>query len=134
MSASSFIASIQAKQATVGIIGLGYVGLPLGLCFAENGFSVIGFDVDQSKIIALNKGASYIKHIKPDRIAKSIQNKKFTATSDFSKLSSCNAILIAVPTPLTKQREPDMSYVVSTCETIKKHLVKGQLVVLESTT
>jgi len=134
MSASSFIASIQAKQATVGIIGLGYVGLPLGLCFAEKGFPVIGFDVDQSKIAALSKSSSYIKHIKPDRIAQSIQNKKFTPTSDFSKLSSCNAILIAVPTPLTKQREPDMTYVVSTCETISKYLVKGQLVVLESTT
>ncbi|MEX2191148.1 MAG: nucleotide sugar dehydrogenase, partial [Bacteroidota bacterium] len=134
MSANAFIKNLESKQATVGVIGLGYVGLPLALCFAEKGFSVIGFDVDQKKIDALAKSQSYIKHIKPDRIARSIQNKKFTPTSDFSKLSSCNAILIAVPTPLTKQREPDMTYVVSTCETISKNLVKGQLVVLESTT
>lgn len=134
MTANIFIKHIDSKDATIGIIGLGYVGLPLALCFAEKGFAVVGFDVDQKKVDALAKGQSYIKHIKPDRIARSIQNKKFTPTSDFSKLSSCNAVLIAVPTPLTKQREPDMTYVVSTCETISQYLVKGQLVVLESTT
>ncbi|MEX2115621.1 MAG: nucleotide sugar dehydrogenase, partial [Bacteroidota bacterium] len=134
MTANTFIKNIESKEATIGVIGLGYVGLPLALCFAEKSFKVIGFDVDQSKITALSKCVSYIKHIKPDRIAKSIAAETFTPTSDFSRLAACNAILIAVPTPLTKQREPDMSYVVSTCETISKHLVKGQLVVLESTT
>ena len=129
----AIIDAIEKRSAVIGIIGLGYVGLPLGLCFAEKGFKVIGFDVDLKKVDALNKGNSYIKHIKAERIARSAK-AGFTATSDFSGLAHCNAILIAVPTPLTRNREPDMTYVVSTCEAISKHLTRNQLVVLESTT
>ena len=128
-----FIDSIKARKAVIGVIGLGYVGLPLGLCFTEKGFKVYGFDVDERKVDSLNKGTSYIKHIAAERVERGIK-AGFSATAEFSKLSACSAILIAVPTPLTKQREPDMAYVVSTCETISKYLVKGQLVVLESTT
>src|SRR3990172_2904227 len=130
---NDFIESIRARKAVIGVIGLGYVGLPLGLCFTEKGFKVYGFDVDERKVDSLNKGTSYIKHIAAERVERGIK-AGFSATAEFSKLSACSAILIAVPTPLTKQREPDMAYVVSTCETISKYLVKGQLVVLESTT
>ncbi len=125
---------VQDKSAKVGIIGLGYVGLPLGLEFALNGFDVIGFDVDAKKIPLLKKGKSYIKHIPEEKIKKAVKSGKFTATTDFSKLPEVDAIIICVPTPLNEHREPDMSYVVSTAKNIAKYLRKGQLVTLESTT
>jgi len=118
----------------VGVIGLGYVGLPLALCFAEKGFRTIGFDIDQSKVDSLRAGKSYIKHIGMERIERANKTSLFDSTTDFSKLSECDAILIAVPTPLSKNREPDMSYVRTTCECVARHLRQGQLVVLESTT
>jgi UDP-N-acetyl-D-glucosamine dehydrogenase len=130
----TFVQRIDSRDARVGVIGLGYVGLPLLLCYVEKGFPVIGFDIDEKKIVALNRGESYIRHIPAERIARAVASKRMLATSEFEKLRSCDAILIAVPTPLNKNREPDMSFIVSTCEKIRPHLRKEQLVVLESTT
>ncbi len=130
----AFLQKVQDKKIVVGVIGLGYVGLPLNLCFVEKGFRSIGFDIDKTKIDALLQGKSYIKHIPAERIASAARSKLFEATIDFSRLKECDAILIAVPTPLNKNREPEMEYIVKTCEAIFPHLQKGQLVVLESTT
>ena len=129
-----FLARIQAKETVIGIIGLGYVGLPLGLTFAEKGFKVVGFDVDPKKVTARGRGESYIKHLDTTRVAAAAKAGTLTATTDFSRLGEPDAILICVPTPLTPQREPDMSYVVDTTRAVKEQLRKGQLVVLESTT
>ncbi len=125
---------IEAKSAVVGIIGLGYVGLPLGLEFANKGFRVIGFDIDEKKIPILNSGKSYIKHINEARIKKGVESGKFNATSDFSLLSSCDCIIICVPTPLDEHHEPDLKYIVNSGKTVAKYLKKGQLIVLESST
>jgi UDP-N-acetyl-D-glucosamine dehydrogenase len=129
-----FLARIHAKEAVIGIIGLGYVGLPLGLTFAEKGFKVLGFDVDPKKVTALDRGESYIKHLDGARVAAAAKAGTLKATTDFGRLTEADAILICVPTPLTPQREPDMSYVVDTTRAVKERLRKGQLVVLESTT
>ena len=107
---------IQNKTAVIGIIGLGYVGLPLGLEFARNGFNVIGFDIDEKKIPILNSGKGYIKHIKESRIKEAVEAKKFTATWDFSRLTETDVIIICVPTPLNEHREPDMTYIEQTGE------------------
>jgi UDP-N-acetyl-D-glucosamine dehydrogenase len=128
------IEKIQNKSAKIGIIGLGYVGLPLGLEFAAKGFNVLGFDLDGEKIEYLERGESYIKHIASERINKSVKEGKLSATSDFSKIREVDAIIICVPTPLNQYREPDMSYVEGTAKTITEHMRAGQLVVLESTT
>ena len=125
---------IQNCQATVGIIGLGYVGLPLAQAFRRAGFNVVGFDIDPQKIDALMAGRSYFKHIRHESIAEMKPGKGFEATTDFSKIANVDAILICVPTPLTKTRDPDMSYIVGTAETIAPYLKKGHVVVLESTT
>lgn len=125
---------IDDGQATVGIIGLGYVGLPLAIAFADKGFPVLGFDVDQKKIDAVMRGESYIKHLNGEGLSRVVKSNKLEATADFSRLQTPDVILICVPTPLTPQREPDMSYVVDTARQIKKSLRRGQLVVLESTT
>ena len=126
--------AIRSRDATVGVIGLGYVGLPLALLFSEKGFHVIGFDVDSKKIDALRRGESYIRHIGLQRVADTFSGGRAEATSDCARLSECDAILICVPTPLGPHREPDMKYVRMTTETIAVHLRRGQLVVLESTT
>jgi len=123
---------ILEKTAKIGIIGMGYVGLPLVIRFCEVGFKVYGFDIDENKIEKLKAGESYIKHIDSSNIKRISQN--FYPTSDFSKLSEVDAIIICVPTSLNKYHEPDMTYVFNTGETIAKYLRKGQLVVLESTT
>ena len=125
---------IEDRKAVVGIIGMGYVGLPLAHTFCSAGFRVVGFDIDSAKVKALGAGRSYIKHIPSETIAGMRKGDRFTATADFSRIPDVDAILICVPTPLTKQREPDMTYIVSTGEAIAPHLKKGQLVVLESTT
>ncbi len=125
---------IENKTAKIGIVGLGYVGLPLGLEFAEKEFFVLGFDIDDTKIPVLNSGNSYIKHIKAERIKNSVDNKKFEATSDFSRLPEVDAIIIAVPTPLDEHREPDISFIENSGKVIAKYLRKGQIVVLESST
>ena len=123
---------LASEQAIVGVIGLGYVGLPLGLTMAEAGKRVVGFDVDGAKIDKLRAGESYIRHIDRERIA--ALAGRFRPTTDFAELARCDAIVICVPTPLTEGREPDLSYVSGTAETIARHLRRGQLVVLESTT
>lgn len=128
----NLVEKIQSKTALVGVIGLGYVGLPLVLRFARKGFKVIGFDTDEGKIRALKKGRSYISHI-PDSEIKSL-NKFFEATSDMSGLSRPDAIIICVPTPLDAHREPDMTYIKNTSCEISNYMRKGQLISLESTT
>ena len=124
----------KGSQLRVGIIGCGYVGLPLGLRFAEAGHRVIGFDTDPSKVEKLNRGQTYIQHIPQNKIQQFVQSKHFGATTDFSKLAEMDAIIICVPTPLDQRREPDLSYVENTAQSIRPHLQRGQLVVLESTT
>jgi UDP-N-acetyl-D-glucosamine dehydrogenase len=133
-SKEQLIARIRARQVTVGIIGLGYVGLPLALTFAERGFRVLGFDVDPAKVGAVGRGEGYIKHLDPERVSVAVRSGLLEATADFARLGEPDAILICVPTPLTPQREPDMSYVVDTVRKVKACLRLGQLVVLESTT
>jgi len=125
---------IQNKTAIVGIIGLGYVGLPLAIHFASKGFKVIGFDLDTLKIDKLLQGESYIKHIPAEPIREMIHQKQLDVTIDFSRLSEADCILICVPTPLSDKMEPDLSYLLETTKTIAKYLRRGQLVVLESTT
>jgi UDP-N-acetyl-D-glucosamine dehydrogenase len=125
---------IADRSFRVGIIGLGYVGLPLARTFARNGFACVGFDIDPSKVEKLNSGVSYIRHLDPAVFSEFIEDGRFTPTTDFSQIDTVNACIICVPTPLNRYREPDLSYVVQTCETIAKHLRPGQLVVLESTT
>ena len=133
-SCQSLISSIQDRSCTVGIIGLGYVGLPLIDAFTSAGFRCLGFDVDDKKIESLARGESYIKHIDSEKIAKWIEKGLFEATSDMGRLNEPDALLICVPTPLDDARDPDLKYVVGTCEFIAPALRKGQLVVLESTT
>lgn len=118
----------------IAIIGLGYVGLPLSLQFARSGVSVLGLDIDQAKVDSINAGKSFIKHIKSDDIKKQVQNGKLQASNDFSRIQEVKAVLICVPTPLNKNRAPDISYVLDSGKLIAAHLQKGALVVLESTT
>jgi UDP-N-acetyl-D-glucosamine dehydrogenase len=127
-------AAFKNKTAKIGIIGLGYVGLPLIMAFIEKKFQVYGFDIDETKITALNQGKSYIKHISSEKIANCTISDQFKPTNDFTKISVVDAILICVPTPLTENQEPDLSYIISTGELIAPHLKTGQLIVLESTT
>src|SRR5271170_4733262 len=122
------------KEIKIGIIGCGYVGLPLALRFAEVGQRVTGFDTDQEKINKLNAGQSYIQHISADKIKQHIQGKHFDATTDFARLREMDAVLICVPTPLDERREPDLSYVEKTAQAIAPNLQRQQLIVLESTT
>jgi UDP-N-acetyl-D-glucosamine dehydrogenase len=131
---TELVSRIAARSARVGVIGQGYVGLPLALVFREAGFPVIGFDIDPEKIAALDRGESYIKHIGPERVRAAVESGQFVATTDFDALAACDAILICVPTPLGPHREPDNSFIHSTTRQIAKRLRPGQLVVLESTT
>jgi len=132
--ADALLERIRSHSAVIGVVGLGYVGLPLSLTFVERGFRVLGFDVDGSKVEALTRGECYIQHLDATRVARSVEGGRLTATTDFSRLSEPDAILICVPTPLTPQREPDMTYVRATAEQAAETLRPGQLVVLESTT
>lgn len=118
----------------IAVVGLGYVGLPLSLQFARAGVEVLGLDVDQQKVDALNAGESYIKHIAASDIAAVLKNGTFKASSDFARVIETEAVIIAVPTPLNKNREPDISFIIETGKTIAPHMAKGCLVVLESTT
>lgn len=131
---TELLQKIEKKQHIVGIIGLGYVGLPLALEFVSKGIKTIGFDIDESKIPVLNSGKSYIKHIASERIAEAVNSELFEATSNFERLPEVDAIIIAVPTPLNKHREPDLSYVENSAKMAAKYLRPGQLVVLESST
>ena len=128
------VKKIKAKEAKIGIIGLGYVGLPLVIRFCEENFHVTGFDIDPRKVERLNRGKSYIKHIQSKTIMFLRDNNMFEATHDYSRLQESDCIIICVPTPLKKNKEPDLSYVKSTSDEIAKYLRKGQLVSLESTT
>jgi len=130
----TFLRRIDAHETYIGIIGQGYVGLPLALTFVDKGFRVLGFDVDGEKIVALNRGDCYIRHIDEARVRRARETKRFEATADFTRLHEPDAILICVPTPLTAQKEPDLTYVRQTAEAIRPHLRRGQLIVLESTT
>ncbi|MCX7418766.1 MAG: nucleotide sugar dehydrogenase [Planctomycetia bacterium] len=125
---------IRDKTAVVGVIGLGYVGLPLLNAFIKAGFTTMGFDIDHKKVETLGQGQSYIKHIPAEMIGQWLSSKQFTPTSDMSRLKEADCILICVPTPLNESRDPDMTYIEGTTEAIRAALRPGQLVVLESTT
>ena len=116
------------------IVGLGYVGLPLSLQFAKSGVTVIGLDIDTKKVDLLNQGKSFIKHITSEAVTEAVQNGTFSASTDFKRIREVDAVIICVPTPLNKNREPDISYIIETGKAIARHLQKGTLVVLESTT
>ncbi len=131
---NDLIAKIQAHEARVGIVGLGYVGLPLVLRFAEEHFPVLGFDVDPAKVRKLQDGESYIRHIPAKRLRVLIKEKRFEPTTDFQRLAEADCIIICVPTPLTPKKDPDLQYIENTTDAISRTLRKGQLVCLESTT
>ena len=134
MMKNKILKKIKEKKFVVGIVGLGYVGLPLAISFSKNNLPVIGFDVDQNKVNLINEGKSYIKHINTQSILDLKLGTKNLFTSNFEHMVDCDALLMCVPTPLNKYREPDMSFVKETTSQISKYLKKGQLVVLESTT
>ena len=125
---------IAGRQAKIGVIGLGYVGLPLIVEFALKGFSTIGFEVDEKKAEQLTAGTSYIVDVPDANVAKCVGEGKLVATTDFSRLAECDAIIICVPTPLRKTKDPDMSFILSAGEKIQDSLRRGQLIILESTT
>jgi UDP-N-acetyl-D-glucosamine dehydrogenase len=128
------IKRVIARDYTIGVIGLGYVGIPLALAACKAGFPVLGFDIDAPRVAQINRGESFIKHIPTAAIQEAIKDQRFMATTDFDRLGDADVIMIAVPTPLSKQREPDLSYILSTAESIAPRLRKGHLIVLESTT
>jgi UDP-N-acetyl-D-glucosamine dehydrogenase len=134
MTEAELLKRLKAEGSLVGVVGMGYVGLPLAIEFVKAGFEIVGFDVDATKTTALNNGESYIKHISEESISGIRDTGRFSATTEFDRISDMMAIVICVPTPLTRHREPDMSYIVSTAETIAPRLRAGQLVTLESTT
>ena len=129
-----WIRRAEAHSSLVGILGLGYVGLPLGLAFCEAGFKVLGFDVDADKVETLNAGECYIEHLEQSRVAKVVQGGSFEASADFDRLREPDCLLICVPTPLDEHRQPNLAYVESTAREIADRLRPGQLVILESTT
>ncbi len=131
---STLVRHIHSREYVIGIMGLGYVGLPLAMVGVSAGFSVLGFDIDPARVALLNQGESGIKHIKSAALKQAVDEKKFYATDDFNTLNEADAILVAVPTPLTRNREPDLSFVEKSTQAIAKTLRKGQLIVLESTT
>lgn len=130
---NTVVQAFRNKEALIGIVGLGYVGLPLMLRYNDIGYGVLGLDVDEEKVTQLNGGQSYIEHIPSEKVSRARQSG-FEATTDFSRVSECDALILCVPTPLNKYREPDMSYVISTADSLKPYLRPGQVVSLESTT
>ncbi|MHC4425379.1 MAG: nucleotide sugar dehydrogenase [Planctomycetota bacterium] len=125
---------VESKKVVVGVLGLGYVGLPLAREFASAGLKVIGFDIDQKKVRVLNSGRSIIKHVAHSQVKRIVKTGCFRATTNMARLKTVDAVLVCVPTPLTENREPDMQFIISSAETIAKYLRRGQLIVLESTT
>ena len=125
---------ITDKTASVGVIGLGYVGLPLIVEFCLKGFRGIGFEVDENKVTQINSSTSYIVDVSSESLAKCVDSEKLTATTDFAQLAECDVIVICVPTPLRKTKDPDMSYIIAAGEQIQKYQRRGQLIILESTT
>lgn len=130
---SKLLNRISSKVSVIGVVGLGYVGLPLALRFAEEGFSVLGFDIDELKVDEIERGKSYIEHIPSSSVSK-FSGKKLFATTNFSRISEVDAIILCVPTPLNKYREPDLSFVLKTMDSVVPYLRKDQVVSLESTT
>lgn len=130
---SALLARIRDRQALVGIIGLGYVGLPLARAFVQKGFGVLGFDMDSTKVALLERGESYIKHIAPETV-RQMRGQGFAATTAFERLREPDVVIICVPTPLTDARDPDLSFVVNSAKSVAASLRSGQLIVLESTT
>lgn len=130
----SLLEKLQTRRAKVGVVGLGYVGLPLALAFAEAGFEVFGFELSAEKVEAVNAGRSYLLDLSTERLAPQVRAGRLRATMDFSQLRACDAISVCVPTPLNKTRDPDLTYIVEATEEIAKNLRAGQVVVLESTT
>lgn len=128
------LSRLNSKKAIIGIVGLGYVGLPLALRFAEEEYEVLGFDIDEHKVQKIESGRSYIEHISSSSVKRAVDAKRFFATTDFSKIAAVDAIILCVPTPLNKYREPDLSFVLNTVDSIVPFLRKGQIVSLESTT
>lgn len=131
---ANILKKIEQKELVVGIIGLGYVGLPLAVGFAEAGVHVLGFDKNQQKVVKINSGENYIKDVRDAALREVVDNVTFHATSDFSEMNKCDALLICVPTPLDRFKKPDMSYIQSACEEIGKHMRPGTFISLESTT
>lgn len=129
----NLIKKLNNKSAVIGIVGLGYVGLPLALCYSKAGFKVIGIEIDPKKVKSIKSGESYIKHIPSNEISDAIKNN-FQVTDDFSKSSDCDALILCVPTPLDKHHFPDLSFVTNTLDALLPHLQEGQIVSLESTT
>ena len=132
--ANILIDKLNNKTATISIIGLGYVGLPLSLTYAENGYQVIGFDINKEIVKKINEGNSYIKHIQNERIISAVNQKRLRATFEFNEIANVDACIICVPTPLTSHRDPDLSYILNTMNSIKPFLQEGQIISLESTT
>ena len=130
----SLIDKINNRSAKVGVIGLGYVGLPLAIEFVNAGYEVVGIDTDEDKVTSLNLGINYIKDVDDDLLKNSVENKRLTATTDFSTVNNLDTISICVPTPLNKEKNPDISYIVSVMEEVKNYLHEGMLIILESTT
>lgn len=133
MMKSELVEKLRSKKAVVGIVGLGYVGLPLMLRYCQVGYQVVGFDVDQTKIDLLRSGKSYIEHISSESI-QDVAGRKFEPTADFSRAAEVDALILCVPTPLNKYREPDLSFVLGTIDSLLPHLRPGQIISLESTT
>ena len=126
--------SLKDKKSTIGIIGMGYVGLPLAIAYSESGFKVLGIDIDKNKINKINNGESYINHISSEKLKKLVNSKFLKATNNFNEIRKLDAIILCLPTPLNKYREPDLSFIRSTLTSIKPHLKTGQVLSLESTT
>ncbi|HSB66749.1 MAG TPA: NAD(P)-binding domain-containing protein, partial [Anaerolineales bacterium] len=130
----TLLKSLHDRTAKIGILGLGYVGLPLATAFGEAGFSVMGIDPDPRKINTLNNGESYIQDVPSEQIQRLMKGGRFSATNDFSTLRTCDAVSICVPTPLRKTGDPDMSFIMSATEELAKYVHPGMIIVLESTT
>ena len=125
---------IAERRACIGVIGLGYVGLPLIVEFSLKGYESVGFEVDETKTSEINAGRSYIVDVTSENVEKCVSEGLLTATTDFSKLNDCDVIIICVPTPLRKTKDPDMSYILTAGGEIQKYMRRGQLIILESTT
>jgi len=132
--AANLLKRFEQRNARVGVIGLGYVGLPLSITFVNAGFGVLGFDIDPAKIDNLESGRSYFRHIQDQVVEELLRSGRFAATTDFSRLSEMDAVILCVPTPLSEDLQPDLTYITQTAETLARHLRASQLVVLESTT
>src|SRR5215813_14111907 len=134
LEALDLLAPFENMTARIGVIGLGYVGVPLAMAAVESGFRVVGFDIDAARVAQINRGESFIRHLSSAKLSAAVSGGRLEGTTDFDRLSEQNAILIAVPTPLSKHREPDLSFVVNSTREVAERLRKGQLIVLESTT